>query len=774
MKTTSTVLCPNDWEIRRFFLFIGAIQLGLIVSLATDSGNSFLLINKILLGFFYVAVIPGTLVLRSLRFHNLGTPKTVIYTVTLSLAFDLILGLVANSLLPHLGVSRPLSTLPLTVTFGVTILLFSLLAYFRDKKYSPQVSHQLGISIISRALFFLLLPLLAILGAELVNSENNNIVLMVLIPLLAIIPLLALSSKLIPEELYPLAITTVALSLMLHITLISQHIFGRDILIEYRTFQVTEEQSLWTSTYPYHGYNSTLSITILPVVISRFTGLDGLNILKVVIPVFFSLTPLILYEIVRRFLERRIALLTAFLPMFLYQYYLVMPQTAKSEMGWLFMSAALLALITQRKSFEKIILVLVFILAGVFSHYYSAYLACYIFLTAALILYLFRFLRARAVESSLILNLAFVLVVVTLVWYMYTTASANFRVFIWVIDDFAEAFASGFTSSAGGYVLTLVGREELSTARFVLKYQYLVLYAIIFAGFAVYFVRWVRKKRIEFSLEFMAFSSAAAILLLGAVLPGAGVTMDINRSFSLTMIFLAPFAAAGIFILFTLSYKTLHILSGRPIKRVIASLKETVLGEPQWNIWEPSKWVRLAALAFLAIFIGAFLLFGSGWASEVEKDEYPLSWALSRTRINFPVYYTVELDGTEWLFAHRDKEKEIYYDDSAEMSFLYYTPLKELKYGLYAIGSRFALYQETPEEFGARPVVVPEGLEPGSYIYLRDINLNSQELAVVVLVHRMLDVPRIMPLKSLPTFSQAINEASVIFNNGGSEVRLMQ
>jgi len=773
MKTTSTVLCPNDWEIRRFFLFIGAIQLGLIGSLAIDSGNSFFLINKILLGFFYVVVIPGALVLRSLRLHNLGTSKTIIYLVTLSLAFDLILGLIANSLLPHLGVSRPLSALPLAVTFGVTILLFSLLAYFRDKKYSTQVSHQLGISIISRVLFFLLLPLLAILGAELVNSENNNIVLMALIPLLAIIPLLALSSKLIPEQLYPLAITTVALSLMLHISLISQHIFGRDILVEYRTFQVTEAQSLWTSTYPYHGYNSTLSITILPVVISRFTGLDGLNILKVVIPAFFSLTPLIMYEIVSRFLERKIALLTAFLPMFLYQFYFVMPQTAKSEMGWLFMSGALLALVSQGKAFEKTILVLVFLLAGVFSHYFSAYLACYIFITAALLLYLFRLLRARASERSLILNIALLLVVVTLVWYMYTTASANFRVFIWVIGDFAKAFTSGFTSPTGAYVITLVGREELSPARFVLKYQYLVLYALIILGFAIYFVRLVRRKRIEFSLEFMAFSSAAVILLLAAILPGAGATMDINRSFSLVMIFLAPFAAAGMFILVTLLYRALPILRGS-IKKGILSLKEAVLSDYQWNIWQSSRGIRLAALASLAIFIGAFLLFGSGWASEVEKDDYPLSWALSRTRINFPVYYSVELDGTEWLFAHRDKGKEIYYDDSAEMSFLYYTPLKELKDGLYAIGRRFALYQETPEELGARPVVVPEGLEADSYIYLRAINLNSQELAVVVIVHRLLDVPKVVPLESLPTFSRAINEASIIFNNGGSEVRLMQ
>ena len=151
-----------------------------------------------------------------------------------------------------------------------------------------------------------------------------------------------------------------------------------------------------------------------------------------------------------------------------------------------------------------------------------------------------------------------------------------------------------------------------------------------------------------------------------------------------------------------------------------------------------------------------------------------MSWALSRDRIHFPVFYEVELSGMAWLVDNRDRDTAIYYDDSAEMGFVYFTPWEEAYYGIYGLGQRFIVYQETPEEFGSIPVIAPENLEPGSYIYLREINNRKQELAILVVEHKLLTIPRIMPLKEMPVFMEAINQANVIFDNGGSEVRIMQ
>jgi uncharacterized membrane protein len=65
-------------------------------------------------------------------------------------------------------------------------------------------------------LFLVSLPFLAIIGGQLVRIYNNNIILMILLCLVAVVPLLAIVTKLIPERLYPLAIYCSALALLLH------------------------------------------------------------------------------------------------------------------------------------------------------------------------------------------------------------------------------------------------------------------------------------------------------------------------------------------------------------------------------------------------------------------------------------------------------------------------------------------------------------------------------------------------------------------------------
>ncbi|MBI4303753.1 MAG: DUF2206 domain-containing protein [Chloroflexi bacterium] len=762
MDKGASILCPNNWKISRSLLFVLVIQAGLIVSLFAPPIPLLTPLAKLVLGFLCLTIIPGVLILRILRLHEFGVTRNIIYVVTLSLAFDMFLGLIVNSVLPAIGIARPLDVLPLAIVFGITILLLSLTAYLRDGRYGLPVTLQFDTALAWRAAFFLTLPLFAILGAELVNFRNNNSLLLILIPVLAAVPLLILSSRLVPEKLYPLVIVSVSLSLLLHLSLISSSIVGRDIMLEYRIFQVADEQSRWISNYPYHGYNATLSVTVLPLVISRLTGLDGSDVLRIVAPVLFSLTPLVVYEVVKRFLDSKVAALSAFLQMYLYQFYIVMPQTVKNEIGWLFISTMLMTLLIRDKTTGDRILILLLAIAGIFSHYYSAYLAIYLFLAGVVLQYLW----SRGKELSLA-PIAMFAVVVTIGWYMYTGSGADFKVLADMINDFIQGLASGFSSSTGAYALNLVGRQELSPARFVLKYQYLFLYFLFLVGFGIYFLRWLLRKRVEFSRDYMVFSVAAVGLLVGAALPGVAAVTDINRSFSLNMIFLSSFSIIGVFTLSIIFCNVIRVKQEGPLKKIL-------LGESTRSFWEPSTHVRNLALTLSSLFIGSFLLFGSGWVSEIEKDEYPISWALSRERIQYSVFYDAELDGTRWLVDHRSKDKNIYYDNSAEISFLYYSPLSEFQWGIYALGDQFALYYESDEGFGSRPVATPADLEPASYIYLRKLNLESKKLAVLTIAHKLLTVPRVMPLEDLPAFEQTISNANIVFDNGYSQVRLMR
>src|SRR5208282_4249488 len=60
-------------------------------------------------------------------------------------------------------------------------------------------------------------------------------------------------------------------------------------------------------------YNAALTVTILPLIISTVTSLNGITIFKVVYPVLFSIVPLILYRIYRKIMSPGPAFLAVFL-----------------------------------------------------------------------------------------------------------------------------------------------------------------------------------------------------------------------------------------------------------------------------------------------------------------------------------------------------------------------------------------------------------------------------------------------------------------------------
>src|SRR5690606_26102197 len=111
----------------------------------------------------------------------------------------------------------------------VNLFLFSLciISYLRDKDYSSPEILQLQEILSPLFLVLCLIPFLSIFGTYMLNVYGNNTLQMILLLILAIFPLITL--KWIPKKLYPLVIFVLALSLLLHTTLISPYIWGSDI-----------------------------------------------------------------------------------------------------------------------------------------------------------------------------------------------------------------------------------------------------------------------------------------------------------------------------------------------------------------------------------------------------------------------------------------------------------------------------------------------------------------------------------------------------------------
>ena len=62
----------NDWEIKKFLSVILSIQLALWGVIGLDAMGIQIPIIRQLIGFIYLTFVPGILILRILKLHNLG------------------------------------------------------------------------------------------------------------------------------------------------------------------------------------------------------------------------------------------------------------------------------------------------------------------------------------------------------------------------------------------------------------------------------------------------------------------------------------------------------------------------------------------------------------------------------------------------------------------------------------------------------------------------------------------------------------------------------
>ncbi|MBC7334309.1 MAG: DUF1616 domain-containing protein, partial [Actinobacteria bacterium] len=287
----------NDWDIKSFVVVVFSIQLAYLGTFAINKlgvGLSFL---RQVLGFIYLMFLPGYLLLRILKIHKLSSEESLLYALGLSLFFDMFIGFLINMFYPMLGITnRPLSEIPIVTTFVLTTLLLSILAYVRDREYYTPDFVNLKDILSPQFLFLNLIPFMAIFGAYLVNYYHNNLLLVVMIVVIALVALLMISTNIIAERLYPYAIWIMAISLILHTTLITNYIQVQDVYGEYYIASGVITNGFWE--YAASGtYNSVLSTTILPTVLYYITNVSLTWMYKIIFPFLLSLIPSFLYMI---------------------------------------------------------------------------------------------------------------------------------------------------------------------------------------------------------------------------------------------------------------------------------------------------------------------------------------------------------------------------------------------------------------------------------------------------------------------------------------------
>ena len=634
----------NNWDISYLFIFILIIQTLLwIIIFFNLNGNHIPIISEILasISLFY---INGVLILRILRIHNLGNIENFLYSVGLSIAVTMFLGMAVDLIYPLFGIKTPISTLPLIITFTVFTVCLCFLSHARDKSFENQTYIDLT-GIINPILFLSLIPFLAIFGTYLMNYYGNNSILMIMYILIALIPIMVAFDKFIPKRLYPLTVFLLSVALLFSSSLISNYINGWDINMEYYFSNGVVTNSYWNTAIP-EILNSMLSIVIVEPIFSKISGLNVADIFKVIYPILFSFVVLGLYSVFKKQTTNKIAFMSCFLFISVFMFFLEMPYLARQEIGELFVVLMIMVMLEKNLTRRQLsILTVFFIPALLVSHYSLDYIYMFILVFSYLVILIrnlnltnefpilgrwqiikFFFYKEYSRDDTLKLDYRLQLLLIfslTLIYYNLFSSAALFDLTVFTLNNvMSTAYAYLFNPNS----LAAVGivTSEKSFLRSIALDLHLIIELMI--GIGILFLLY-RRTNMKFNENFSLFS-VMSFLMLGLVLvvPFLAGALNPERFYQIALIFLSVFFVVGWIGFF------------RIINRIFKF---------KWKM----KSIYTNSLKLIAIFLFISLIFNSGVVYELFHDK-PTSMSLHST-MDGPKFNNIELTGAEWLNDHK-------------------------------------------------------------------------------------------------------------------------
>ncbi|MBP2047058.1 DUF2206 domain-containing protein [Methanobacterium aggregans] len=631
----------NDCNINLFIKFV-IFNLVLMLTLTSlDLIGFHIPILRELSCFIFLTFIPGLILLRILRIHNINNAETFVLSVGLSVIYLIFLGFLINLFYPLMNI-KPISLFPLLVTISSTTLILLVISVCIDKKFSKNAYIKSEKFFNPQVLFLVLIPFFAIIGTYIMNVYQENILLMLLIIIISIIVFLVSWEK-IPKKMYPFVIFIISISLLYHTSLISQYLAGYDIHSEYIIAKKVIENSIW---YPkqFSAVNSMLSISILGPIYSILLNMNIVWIFKIIYPFLFALVPVTLYQIFLKQTNEKIAFFASLFFMFMFTFYGEMFQLARQEVAELFFVLLILIMISKKMDYiKRSVLSILFTFSLIVSHYSLSYI--YIFLVGSLIGLNFifkRFKEDHSINKKAKVSFTFFIffTVVLLSWYIYTSESAALVALLNVFSNISNNFLTEFLNPTNTQGLDLVIRTESSYFYLITKLLNFIFSFFISIGFLKVliehiFPRFISNKTYKFDNEYLIFSiSSFLICLMSITVPFFASALEVTRLYHITLLTLSPFGIIG----------GLYMLK---IGKKILKLPERIANEN-------------AGFKFLSILLVTLLLFNSGFVFEL-MDDTPSSIALSSNK-DYPKFNTEELYGAQWLSNSIPKHSILYSD----------------------------------------------------------------------------------------------------------------
>lgn len=705
---------------KRLLIIVVSVQLALLGLISLDRLGLEIPILRQVIGFIYLTFVPGILILRIIKLDNKDIIETLLYSVGLSLSFLMFTGALINFLYPIIGIPRPISETPLVITISVIVLLLCFVVYLLDKEYSTSLSLSVEQILSPSVLSLCLLPFLAVFGAYLLSYYNSNFLLLILFAIISVIPILVAFGK-IPNQLFTLITLIISISLLFSISLATKHLSYGDASVEYSYANLVLTNGIWDPSIS-GNHNAMLRIVMLHPIHSLLLNMELKDVFRIIHPLLYSFTPLALYMAFKRQTNKKIAFFSTFFFMSIFSFYVILSRNTRTGIAELFIALFILSLTDEDIARTgKSLLSVIFGLSIVVCHYGTSYLFMSALTASTLILTLIKFLRTEKseVNSSTLLspNFCVLYIVFCSGWYMYNSAGSSFQTLV----NFGNHMIAGMSelfSPETSYTVYALSRDWPFSVEVS---RNLVIVATIFVAIGIISLIWntIKGEKTEFQPEFSALSLSFFGILLATLLPAKG--FNPARVTHISLCFLAPFAVIG----FT---------------KLCNLLKLTFISNS-------------ARMKLFAVFLMIFLLFNSGFISEVltRGNDYSPNVLISKPRASSideaqyiyayrrDVIPDQEFYGAKWLVGTKEENIKIYLDPYTDVSFRQLTP---------PLSERAWVYPR-------------EGIEIKSgYIFLNYYN-----------VHRKISIIQTYPPKKERIKNvYPLTTSNRIYTNGGSEI----
>lgn len=545
------------FEAKVWFVFI--ISMLLLTDLTIFLNLSFL---RQTFGFLCFTILPGLLILHALKLSKIGFLKKFVLSVGLSISFLMFFGLFINTLYPFIGISRPLSTLSLVISLNLALIFLCWIGYKRNrdnfnfsvfniknvKDYIKSIKND---SFISPLLFPILFPFLSIFGTYLINTEGNNIILMIMLFLIPIyVAFVVYFNKRVPKIVYPIAILSISIALLLMHGLRSNYVNGSDVHTEYYAFQVVARDAFWSMSNFHHTYNACLSASLLAAMYQNILNMNGQYIYKLVYQLIFSITPLAVYVLSKKYVSELYAFIAAVFFVWQKYFFYHIQNAMRTEIAILFFALAMMVFFDDEiDKLNKKIFFLIFMFSVVVSHYTTAYISFFMILFVWLMIEPIK--NFFKLKNPITGGVVALLGASVFLWYaqvtetsfVYTT-SVFFRE---TINNMSEWFIDEIKTME---VLTTFGAKTEEIPRWITNTKAVICNtatAFISIGVIGSLVKFRKYKEGEI-VHLLMMTASWALTVVIVVMPHV-YHYDLGRLYLQTLVFLAlPFVKGGEFV----------------------------------------------------------------------------------------------------------------------------------------------------------------------------------------------------------------------------------